>query len=194
MQKLTLINLIGKVEKTLFLQAALRCVPFLLLSVFLVGSCKTNMSPAAYGSNTTDEAFRLALFPDQILIQDAEAYRPAEGYIQTAQSYIAGDIESLKRLGDQEIKHLFGAPSFNWAQDKGELWQYQTDDCVLDVYFYDRQNNKQTASPESRQVSYFEIRNRAHPKADQGVSAVIRQFFGGDAETKECLDRISKSG
>jgi hypothetical protein len=194
MQKTTLIRLIDKIEKTVFLQAVLRCLPFMLLSVFLVGSCKTNMSPAAYGSNTTDEAFRLALFPDQILAADDKAYKPAEGYIQTAQSYIAGDINSLKRLGDQEIKHIFGAPSFNWAQDKGELWQYQTEDCVLDVYFFDGQTSSAHTADESRKVSYFEIRNRAHPKADQGISSVIQQFFGGDAETKECLDRISQNG
>lgn len=168
-------------------RAALKVMPILLLAVFLVGSCKTAMTPGALGANTDALSFRLALFPDTPADaqQKPEEYAPARGYVTTATRYIAGDVQALSRLSRSDIRHIFGAPSFSWVQDKAEMWQYHTNDCVLDVYFY--------GADTGESVSHYEIRPRITPRPDDIAFGTKVATTLGKSGVRSCIRAISGS-
>lgn len=107
------------------------------LAFLLVGSCKTAEGPEAYGSADVPALFRQALFPDsRSAIAAAEDYQPARGYVARARTYIAGDPAALTKLTEREISYLFGTPSMVRRDADARIWQYRTEGCVVDVYFY----------------------------------------------------------
>lgn len=111
-------------------------ITLLPLMMLLVGSCKTSELPGSYGGNASADQFRLALFPDRMLAGDT-LYQPAAGYVSRAQKYIAGNPESLKLLTEQEVTFLFGRPDMERRDANAAIWQYTSDSCVIDFFFYD---------------------------------------------------------
>lgn len=124
------------------------------LAVLLVGSCKTYESDTAYGSAEAPALFRLALFPDSRQAAANDDYRPARGYINRAQKYISGDPAALMKLTEREIGYLFGKPSMVRRDAAARIWQYRTEGCVVDVYFY-----KDGARQNGFDVSYVDFRS-----------------------------------
>lgn len=141
---------------------ALGLMPLLML---LVGSCKTAELPGAYGSNAAPEQFRVALFPDQVRVKDAARYTPARGYVQRAQTYVAGAPETLELLTAREIGYLFGKPAWQRHDAATRVWQYSEGDCVVDFYFY---GADAAAAPA---VSYADVRARGTAEPLQGDAA-----------------------
>lgn len=159
-------------------ELVLTLVPLLLL---LVGSCKTADLPDAYGKKASAEQLRIALFPDQVRVKDTALYKPARGYVQRAQGYVADVPETLEKLTAREIGYIFGTPQWQRKDGiaKANVWQYSTGECVVDFYFYgDTAEN--VAAEAQPVVSYADVRQRsdAHP-------------LKGDAES-DCLRAVMK--
>lgn len=138
---------------------ALALTPLLVL---LVGSCKTAELPGSYGSNAGPEQFRVALFPDQVRVKDEALYKPARGYVQRAQTYVAGAPETLSMLTAREVSYLFGQPQWERRDASAHVWQYSQGNCVVDFYFY---GNPDAERPE---VNYADVRDRATAEPLQG--------------------------
>lgn len=156
------------------------------LAVLLVGSCKTYESATAYGSAEAPALFRQALFPDSRLAAAAnDDYRPARGYINRAQKYISGDPEALMKLTEREISFLFGKPSMVRRDAAARIWQYRTDGCVVDVYFY-----KDEARQSGFDVSYVDFRSGEELK----IGGPIANKPATQKNQSRCLRTLVSSG
>lgn len=151
-------NILKNIKSTLIYKG--RSTAFILLMLptmsLLVGSCKTSdLSSSAY-SYQKSMAFKEALFPSSSIIKrnaDDSSTRAHRTYVSRARSIIQKDPESLMKLTKQEISFIFGEPTFARKDANARVWQYKTNNCVIDFYFYDERNAK-TASP----VSFVDMR------------------------------------
>jgi hypothetical protein len=124
------------------------------LAVLLVGSCKTHEGDQAASYDADVPAlFRLALFPDSRYAV-SDTYQPARGYIARARQYIAGEPAALTKLTEREIGYIFGRPALERRDADARIWQYRTEGCVVDVYFY-----KNEARESGYNVSYVDFRS-----------------------------------
>lgn len=157
------------------------------LAFLLVGSCKTAEGPETYGSAEVPALFRQALFPDSRMAHAAEDYQPARGYVARAQKYISGDPAALTKLTEREIAYLFGKPSLERRDADARIWQYRTDGCVVDVYFY-----KNGERESGFDVSYVDFRSGEQlklggpiadaPAAANSQSRCLRTLVSNGAE------------
>lgn len=156
---------------------AVTLVPLMML---LVGSCKTAQVPASYGSNAGTDQFRVALFPDRVNFTGV-SYYPAEGYIARARKFVAGTPDTLTMLTEQEISYIFGKPVMERKDAEATVWQYKTESCVVDFYFYDQQG----LEAESR-VAYVDVR-----RLDGG-----KMRFKSPSETikSDCFETVMDEG
>ncbi|MFN7114090.1 MAG: hypothetical protein ACK4PK_06990 [Alphaproteobacteria bacterium] len=155
------------------------------LAVLLVGSCKTYGSDNIYGNTDAPAMFRLALFPDSRHAL-GDDYRPARGYVASARKYIAGEPAALTRLTEREIGYLFGKPSLERRDADARIWQYRTEGCVVDVYFYKNDTQKS-----GYDVSYVDFRSgeqlkvggpiAENPAAPKSQSRCLRTLVGHGA-------------
>jgi len=141
--------IIGRVRATAFIILMLPTVSL------LVGSCKVSdlsKSEYSYQKNIT---FREALFPKASIVEehaDSANTRAHNAYVSRARGIVQNDPESLTKLTKQEISFIFGNPTFSRKDADARVWQYKTNNCVIDFYFYETGNGK--ASP----VSYVDMR------------------------------------
>jgi hypothetical protein len=158
-------------------------VTLLPLMVLLVGSCKTVQLPQGYSADNGPEQFRAALFPDRANFHGAHYY-PAAGYVSQAQTFVAGQPQSLMMLTQQEIGYLFGEPTLHRQDADAEVWQYKAGGCVVDFYFYD-----QDGSRGQSQLSYIDFRM----KDELIPGSKARQKPISDREESDCLhDAMSR--
>lgn len=66
---------------------------------------------------------------------------------------VRDDLDNLKNLNDSDITHLFGAPDYIRQEEKILIWQYKSDECVMDIYWDGRS--------QSSNVSYASTRSRS---------------------------------
>ena len=125
------------------------------LRLLLVGSCKIEDLPGAYGGAGSPQAFRVALFPDQLQAWGRPDYRPAQGYVERAQRYIAGNPEALEMLSARELVYVMGEPIRVRRDADARVWQYSADGCVMDVYFYG-----DTSGPAPTRVTHTDVRGK----------------------------------
>jgi hypothetical protein len=141
----------------LFYRQTRRAVHFLAalvpLVLLLVGSCKTSQIESAFASPVGAHQVRAALFPDRPHGR-AAAYHPAEGYISRARQFISHEPRALVLLTEEEVGYLFGSPQMTRKDKDSEVWQYKTDTCVVDFYFY---GSSKTAP---RDVTYADVRSK----------------------------------
>lgn len=157
-------------------------VALLPLMALLVGSCETSQLPWAYSSHTGPEQLRTALFPDSINFRGAN-YRPAAGYVSRAQSFIVGQPQTLMMLTQQEISYLFGKPTLHRQDADAEVWQYKTDGCVVDFYFYD-----EGSAHNHSNLSYVDIRT----KEELIPGSAMRTTPVSPVEKSDCLQGAMK--
>lgn len=151
-------NILTNIKNSLIYKA--RSTAFIVLMLptmaLLVGSCKTSdLSSSAY-SYQRNLAFKEALFPSSSIIKRSSNNEPARAhrtYVSRARSIIQNNPENLMKLTKQEISFIFGKPTFARKDAEARVWQYKTNNCVIDFYFYDERNAK-NASP----VSYVDMR------------------------------------
>lgn len=125
------------------------------LMLLLVGSCKIEDLPGAYGGAGSPQAFRIALFPDQLQAWGQPDYRPAQGYVERARRYIAGNQDALEMLSARELVYVMGEPARIRRDADARVWQYTGRRCVVDVYFYG-----DTAGPAPARVSHVDVRGK----------------------------------
>ena len=152
-----MIKIVKDIKSTLIYKG--KATAFILLMLptisLLVGSCKTSdLSSSAY-SYQKNMAFKEALFPSSSIISKADdnEQRAHKTYVSRARSIIQSDPESLSKLTKQEISFIFGKPTFSRKDADAKVWQYKTNNCVIDFYFYDEANSSKY-SP----VSYVDMR------------------------------------
>lgn len=155
------------------------------LAFLLVGSCKTAAGPEVYGNAEIPAQFRQALFPDSRMAGADEDYQPARGYIARAQKYLSGDPAALTKLTEREIGYLFGKPSLERRDADARIWQYRTDGCVVDVYFY-----KNSERESGFDVSYVDFRSGEQLK----LGGRIAEEPAGTNSQSRCLRTLVSSG
>lgn len=153
------------------------------LMMLLVGSCKVSEVSDNFSGAGKTAQLRAALFPDRA-VQQGE-YHPAGGYVSRALRFVEGSPESLKRLTEQEIGYLYGKPSMERKDADARVWQYRTEACVVDFFFYDDKDGRDE-SP----VSYVDYRMkqdldpeaepRTQPLSERGQSKCLKKIAGGD--------------
>lgn len=72
-----------------------------------------------------------------------------------ARGFRPGSPDTLLRLTRGDVASALGAPSIRRNEPPAEVWQYKTEKCVLDIYFYSAGHRNH---PDAREVSYFEMR------------------------------------
>lgn len=162
-----------------------------LLSLFLVGSCKTS-DLAGNG-------------PDAVtLLPPADAayrYTPAKGYVHTARRYMTRNPDALMHMTEMQVSYLLGSPEMKRSEAPAEVWQYRTSSCVLDVYFYENDKSgyqvMQMADEglsHHRKVAYYALRQLDMPDWHVRTDGDGTQFFPSAVQTPEktayCMDAI----
>jgi len=148
-------------------------VALLPLMALLVGSCKTSQLPWSYGSNAGPEQFRIALFPDRVNYHGAHYY-PAAGYISSARNFVENAPPALMMLTREEIGYIFGKPTLHRQDADAEVWQYKTSACVVDFYFYGK-----------NQLSYLDVR-----PGQQVAGGPVRTTPASEHEISKCLHDV----
>jgi hypothetical protein len=162
-----------------------------LLSLFLVGSCKTS-DLAGNGPEAVT------------LLPPADAgyrYSPAKGYVHTARRYMTRNPEALMHMTEMQVSYLLGTPAMKRSEAPAEIWQYRAPSCVLDVYFYENDKSgyrEMQMSDEGlshhRKVAYYALRQLDVPDWHVGADADGMQFLPSAVQTSEktayCMDAI----
>jgi len=63
----------------------------------------------------------------------------------------------LKGLNQTKLVDLLGDPDFRRKENPGELWQYRTADCVLDVFLYSEGKETKVRHVETRDRGLLKI-------------------------------------
>lgn len=155
------------------------------LMMLLVGSCKVSEVTDGFAGKDQTAQFRAALFPDSIAVK-GDFYRPAGGYIVRAQSFVEGEPAALSRLTEKEIGYMFGKPSMERKDAEARVWQYRTESCAVDFFFYDSGEN------DGNPVTYVDYRlgidldpeaaPREEPLTERSQSKCLRRIVRGDFE------------
>lgn len=66
-------------------------------------------------------------------------------------------FEELKGLNQTKLVDLLGDPDFRRKENPGELWQYRTADCVLDVFLYSEGKETKVRHVETRDRGLLKI-------------------------------------
>jgi len=149
-------NIFEKVKKFYFAHntsSTRLMISLVSMAILLSGSCETSAISGpyfeAYGQKI---AFKENLFPKASIIEDSEESHAHMAYVSRARSIVQNDPKALMKLNNQEISYLFGKPTFSRKDADARVWQYKTNNCVIDVYFYEE--GKGAQSP----VSYVDMR------------------------------------
>jgi len=162
-----------------------------LLSLFLVGSCKTS-DLAGNG-------------PDAVtLLPPADAayrYTPAKGYVHTARRYMTRNPDALMHMTEMQVSYLLGTPAMKRSEAPAEIWQYRAPSCALDVYFYDNDKSgyqEMQISDEGlshhRKVAYYALRQLDTPDWTVLTGEDGAEFLPSAVQTPEktayCMNAI----
>lgn len=92
------------------------------------------------------------------------------------------DFDALINLPETDVLVAFSTPDLKRMEGDARIWQYRTQECVLDVYFVG--SNRQADS----KVVYYELRNR-----DKAVLRPEHQS-SGVANKDSCLQGLIRKG
>lgn len=106
----------------------------------------------------------------------------------TARGFKSSKPDTLLRLTRGDVASALGAPSIRRNEPPAEIWQYKTDKCVLDIYFYAA---GPSTHPDASEVSYFEMRR---PEKLQ-IGALTGEIpdaieLTSDRDQKACLKAV----
>jgi hypothetical protein len=132
-----------------------------LVMLFMVGGCKaTPVTNSAANVVAPAQELQSFLFPDQAVTTAT--------YITRARNFVENMPQTMLMLTRDQIGYMFGKPSFHRHDADVEVWQYKTAACVVDFYFYGK-----------NQVSYIDTRHK-----DQTPAIA--------SEVSSCLHTIDK--
>jgi hypothetical protein len=87
----------------------------------------------------------------EIAVEDALDDSPHPPEVAILAPPIDDDPEQLMGLGREDLGALLGKPSLVRREIPAEIWQYESKDCIFDVFLYDEAGRYQ--------VSYLEARD-----------------------------------
>jgi hypothetical protein len=59
-------------------------------------------------------------------------------------------LARFRDLRATEVEALVGGPDFRRVEPPAELWQYRTADCVVDLFFYGKGDNRRVVRADGR--------------------------------------------
>ena len=65
-------------------------------------------------------------------------------------------VSALRNLTSDQVHALLGTPSFKRSDNPAEIWQYNTNDCMLDLFLY------KNLATTRRSVNHYEIRLKSN--------------------------------
>ncbi len=95
-------------------------------------------------------SFFMAVAP--ALLGACARVEPAATRAPPAPSDLPSDVQQLRGLPAAELARRLGEPDFVREEPPAVVWQYRSEDCVLDLFFY--------RSGDELLVAYAETRNR----------------------------------
>lgn len=81
--------------------------------------------------------------------------RQINSSIMNMRHYIVSKPQILLQMTTGEVAQILGNPDFTRSDHTARIWQYQKGACVLDVYFYQDQDQNQ--------ISHYEVRTQYDP-------------------------------
>ena len=147
------LSLTGKKLSTVYVMT-------LCLSLFLVGSCNESAGFFDFSNKS----------PDLQKLSKSELVRYGYG-LQVA---LLQKPEHIKKMELEEIELTFSKPDLVRSAGRHKMWQYRSDNCVMDIYWKD--------NGASQPVSHFEIRQRR--SVLDGAQAVVEPVVW------ECVQNI----
>lgn len=86
--------------------------------------------------------------------------------------------ERLLGLDDQEITELLGKPKFERNEPPARIWQYQSNECFVDLFLFSQDGDIT--------VDHVEVRGKQVEKIDENVcfASILNAANGGEAPAK----------
>ena len=69
---------------------------------------------------------------------------------QTAAVPPSAELTRLHDMKPPEVEALVGSPDFRRVEPPAELWQYRTADCVVDLFFYGKNDDRRVVHEDAR--------------------------------------------
>lgn len=69
---------------------------------------------------------------------------------QTAAIPPSADLTRLHDMKAPEVEALVGSPDFRRVEPPAELWQYRTANCVVDLFFYGKDDDRRVVHEDAR--------------------------------------------
>ena len=79
----------------------------------------------------------------------------AKPSIRKLRQNIALDLRAIKEAHGQDIRRLFGQPDLVLSELPTTIWQFQNEDCALNIYFVHKSHNVLNAP-----ASHYDVRAR----------------------------------
>lgn len=73
---------------------------------------------------------------------------------------IDDDPDHFLGLSPGELKGRLGSPDLLRRETPAEVWQYRGERCILDLFIYDKEGNKQVVYLEARDLQAAEVESR----------------------------------
>lgn len=144
--KLKMPNLFPSPEASILTRAAV------LAAAFLLGACG---GPVALGDNPSG--------PDGPLFYNGMA----------SLSKVNADPQQLLGMDSAALNDLLGEPVVVRREGEAEIWQYRSDECVLDLFLYGGM----------RQVEHVDLRDRAGASEEVVAACFVDIMESGDASS-----------
>ena len=122
-----------------------------VLAIAALAACGGRAKPPATTKVETSQPNIAADVPEQSALPSIAAARPAP---ESARREIL-PLERMKGLTGQQIADILGEPQFLRQDNAIELWQYRSDNCVLNLFLYPSNNELR--------VRHAEIQSRDVP-------------------------------
>ncbi len=69
---------------------------------------------------------------------------------QTAALPPSPALSRLQDMKQPQVEALVGSPDFRRVEPPAELWQYRTADCVVDLFFYGKDDDRRVVHEDAR--------------------------------------------
>ncbi len=136
-----------------------------------MAACSSN--PPTPEANTPPPALEASPPPAIVIeVPNPEVVEPKITTITPAPEAIIvnDDPQQFLDLNIHELTRLLGVPSLVRRDGPAEVWQYQGDDCILDIFLY--------KSPENLQVKYIDLRGQDDNSVKRACFAeILRQHI-----------------
>lgn len=101
----------------------------------------------------------------------AEMLEDSNDYIETLRELLRENPKTVKTLLGAEVVMLFGIPQFERRDQGSVIWQYKTDVCIVDLFFFLKPEDLM----EKTAVHYVDLRSSdGEPLSDHDVPSCFK--------------------